>query len=442
MTGRPVFVQTLEAAKRMKARLVWLASMLPFVFAVSYGVAVLPSHVLQFLCAPLITTWAILHAPLGYQACRNLAWKARRRREVEAFAPATPGGANPFQAHHGGVEKPDELMDLGAVEDAQSKQHDTSISLQMKFFGRGVVAVLLAPMAAIVLSIHAALVTQPSAWAMGLVLSEVLCLGTLLYYVHGSPMPTREWLTSRIRAELLRREKYLLFAGVGPYRGASLEGAQEAARSRCARIQGSDASALKKMVPLRTDFGRPWATEIWQSEAHSLRLDLRRLASSYLRYRVDRQRDWFRGSARHHAILERRFASVLNVALIIAICTAVWHAIHLRGEAETASDSELSTTLWLSLVGPPLAGAILALMNLFRFRLLSHLYDWQEANLARLRNELQHWINCLPHAPDVDEPTRLYREFQTLVLETEQSLTHEMEFWGLLIGSVEFEASP
>ncbi|HJQ85625.1 MAG TPA: hypothetical protein VKA21_16165, partial [Candidatus Binatia bacterium] len=95
-------------------------------------------------------------------------------------------------------------------------------------------------------------------WSVVLVASEFCVIaGALVVEYFGLGDSHRRWIRSRLQAELLRRDRFLLRAGVGPY--LSAEDTSAVARNRIARICGHYGNPLEVVV---AEGGHHWRDEL------------------------------------------------------------------------------------------------------------------------------------------------------------------------------------
>ena len=148
-----------------------------------------------------------------------------------------------------------------ALHDAQWTYIGRAVEAQSDYFANGIIAALLAPLALLLLSLQLLKGTSEGAadaMALGLILSEILCLALLVGVALVNPEPTAEWIENRVRTELFRREQYLLLAGVGPYLDKQpSEAAAEALRRR-GEFEGADTHELPGLVPMQESSGLTW----------------------------------------------------------------------------------------------------------------------------------------------------------------------------------------
>src|SRR5262245_27502654 len=80
-------------------------------------------------------------------------------------------------------------------------------------------AVVLSPIGTVLLAIQALAFPQSGMAAMILIASEliILFIALLFSFLEMGRGTHERWLNSRLRAEILRREYFLLYARVGPY---------------------------------------------------------------------------------------------------------------------------------------------------------------------------------------------------------------------------------
>jgi len=149
--------------------------------------------------------------------------RERRRTQNPAVSLVIPTDVKKVEQYEGGQP----------LHDAQWTYIGRAAEAQGQYFATGILAAVLPPIALVLLSLQLLAVPEGGSWALGLILSEILCLGIRVYFALTDREPTAEWIVNRVRTELFRREQYLLLAGVGPYLGRdALKAHEEALRRR------------------------------------------------------------------------------------------------------------------------------------------------------------------------------------------------------------------
>ncbi|MFE7649906.1 hypothetical protein [Streptomyces phaeoluteigriseus] len=368
---------------------------------------------------------ALLHH--GYLVGREWAHRRRRHRSRErrtAWAPAA------------GVRTPIDYPNI-----LRRPSGDAPVDHQGRYRATGVRLAVLPLLAVLFLTAHTVLMAPGGVLGIGFVLAECLLLGSLVWTVWTEQQPSLPWVTSRVRAELFRREMFLLLAGVGPYLGRT---DQEAGLIRDARISllaDADPAALEQFAQLTDrdpDGGeRDWRDEVWRradDPAITLGGDLADRMRTYLDYRIRRQRLFMELAAekceRSEGVLGRTVKGVVLAAVAVAVSYAVLLATVPDGH-EPSTSTALIAVLAAGL--PPLCNSVLAVQNLLAGQRLA--VSYREARLELLGHE-----NTLRRLLGQPEAPELLAVFQSLVVRTEATLTEEVRRWRIMVAKPEFDA--
>jgi hypothetical protein len=352
-----------------------------------------------------------------------------------------------------GVKKPEQFDGGKTLHEAQWTYVGRAVEAQGNYFAIAIATAILPPMALFLLSIQLLALPAGGSWAIGLILSEVLCLGVLVYFALTNREPTSEWIENRLRTELLRREQYLFLAGVGPYlaKGDS-EAAQEALKRR-GQIEGADARTLVELVPMQEHSGLTWLEALHHKGVGKLpaRSDCLERMECYLYYRIGKQLLWFANELRDCEENERLWSRLLTGALLAAIAVAAVHAFHLS-EGRVGGDAPHNSSYWEVMVGalaivlPPLGTACLSIRAMYNFRGRSRVYAHERGLLYAHKGGLEALILEAKNLQASGVPSRdldkIDFEFRAVALRTEHSLSVEMEQWMLLMERREHEVSP
>lgn len=369
--------------------------------------------------------------------------RERRRKEHPAEKLTIPVG----------VKKPEEFDGVQTLHECQWTYIGSAVEAQGDYFANGILAAILPATALFLLSYQ--LLAQPAggSWAIGLIISEMLCLTVLAYLALTSREPTAEWIENRLRSELLRREQYLCLAGVGPYllHQNPSDAATEALR-RKGQIEGADTHSLITLVPVQETSGVTWLEGLHHKGPAKIpaRADFIQRIESYLYYRIGKQIVWFANEIRDIQENEKMWSRLLTGALLAAIAVAGIHAFHLRtfnpGVAPEHDDAYwkiVSGTL--AIVLPPLGTACLSVRAMYNFRGRSAIYEHEKSVLHLQRGALEALLREAKQSssgtPGTDAGKTDF-DFRLIALRTEQSLSFELTQWMLLMERREHEVAP
>ena len=395
------------------------------------------------LVTPVILTLSVLwwlRLLYLWQRQASFQRRERRRKKNPAEKLDIPAGVKKPEHYDGGKTLHEARWTyIGRAEDSQGK-----------YFAGGIVAAILPPLALFLLSFHLLALPAGGSWAVGLILSEILCLIVLVYLKLTGGEPTAEWIESRLRAELFRREQFLSLAGVGPYLlEKPCEVVEEALRRR-GQIKGSDAHELVALVPMQERSGLTWLEALHHRGSAKVpgRSDCIDRMESYLHYRIGKQSLWFANEIRDLQKNEELWSHLLTGSLLAAIVVAGVHAFHLYAahmEGEAFGGTAYSRVLVgaLAIVLPPLGTAFLGIRKMYNFRGSTRTYEHERRPLETHGGVLEALIQQSRQAVGAagHSLNKIDFDFRAIALRTEQSLSHELEQWMLLMERREHEGS-
>jgi hypothetical protein len=400
---------------------------------------------LQIACPLLFTLcgFSILRVLYLWQRKASFERRERRRTEHPAEKLDIPVGVRRLEQYDGGK----------TLHEAQWTYIGRAVEAQGNYFASGILAAVLPPLALLLLSFQLLALRAGGSWAIGLILSEVLCLGILVYFALTRREPTAEWIENRIRTELLRREQYLFLGGVGPYLAKEPPKAAEEALRRRSEIEGADAHSLIGLVPLQERSGLSWLEALHHRGSSKLpsRSDCIERMESYRYYRIGKQLLWFANELRDCEENERLWSQLLTGALLAAIGIAAVHAFQLA-KSLVGGDASHGSGYWdvmigaLGIVLPPLGTACLSIRAMYNFRGRSRIYEHEKGSLHAHKGTLDALIleakNVQTNAARSRNLDKIDFDFRAVALRTEHSLSVEMDQWMLMMERREHELSP
>jgi hypothetical protein len=335
---------------------------------------------------------------------------------------------------------------VSTLHDAQIRYASAASQSQGEYFSDGLLASVLAPLALLLLSLQLLMHPHGGVWAVGLIVSEILCLALLSYIALTRGAPTRNWITNRLRAELLRREQYLSVAGIGPY--LSTRDVEAECLKRRGQIEAADGGALSGLIAMQDPDGRTWM-EVAYSTKIEPHPDVVRRIETYLHYRIRRQQKWFSDEVDTCECTDKRWARLLAIMLLGAITAAVFHALELQdGAGSSAVTRPLDTwsvvTGALAIALPPVGTAVMSLRGMYDYRRRGRLYSHQGRVLALHLGALESLLqkaHCTSGAGSA-ATAELDSSFRAIALRTEHSLSLEMQQWLFLMERTEHEIAP
>lgn len=396
-------------------------------------------------CTPVcftILTWFLLR--WGYQWLRATSYQRRNKTWENDPAERIDKPNN--------VKKPVDFAGGGASHSAQWKYLPKASDAQGEYFADGILIAALSPMALLLVSLQLLVWPEGGWWAFGLILSEMLCMLFLVYLAMTKRDPTAEWIESRIRSELFRREQYLALGGVGPYLGMDAPDTSSKVLERCGRVEGARAQDLVRLIRMQDDSGMSWLESLHHKGASTLagRSDCIERMESYLYNRIGKQIQWFANSARDCEENDRSWSRSLYLTLFVAIGVGCVDTVRLFFESNRGAKPVHNDNPWILAVGmlgiflPPLSAALLSIQNMYNFRGRSRIYSHEKDLLQEKKGELG---SLLEQAKNVGTGLTDHTmkeidfKFRAIVLRTEHSLSAEMEQWMLLMEKKQIEAS-
>lgn len=295
----------------------------------------------------------------------------------------------------------------------------------------GFFTALLGPVAVLLLTVQILAFPHAGPIALTLIALELLSLMIVLsfgFFNIGSP---DEWMRCRLRAEVLRRERFLVLARVGPYLAES--DPAHAIKRRLVMIDSEDIEP-EELVPLHDEKGRTWHEFLEDARATNTPVaspDSNAVDIFYMERLLD-QKNWFSKKSTRFAKLDELFEDVAKGALVAALAVAAWHLAALyfgaHGEGERAA-SQLVTEI-LAIVLPPVGAAATGLQSVLEGRRLSRSYKDRAKKLTTLESLLVKLQS--EFAKSGAQRVEFEFQFKRLVIRTEEALASELLQWWLL----------
>ena len=381
----------------------------------------------------------------GYFLQRPYSYRRRERRRERgpAYRLSIPETTRKAEEYSGSRD----------LHDAQWVYIAPAVRAQGSYFAKGILSATLPPLAVIIASCQLLAWPGGGTWAIGLIMAEGSCLLLLIYLALTASEPTAEWIENRVRAELLRREQYLVLTGVGPYLSLDAGEAEAEAARRLSEIEAAETRALVDLIPLKDHTGTTWIESLHRRGSGSLPhyTDLRDRMDIYFYRRIGKQLLWFSNEIRDCEENDRIWRRLLTGALLIALIIALIHLgnlmAHLLRQSRSMSDNAWGLLVDISaLTLPPVAAGCVGIRGMYNFRARSRVYRHEKSQLQRQwgaleallirmhEHEHHHLCNC--------DIAQIQFEFQAIALRTEHSLSTEMEQWMLVMERSEQEVAP
>jgi hypothetical protein len=314
------------------------------------------------------------------------------------------------------------------------RRDEEAIRNQRTRFTFAFFAVALGPLAVLLLAIQVTAFPEGGAVASGLITLELAIVAIALSIAFLQMGRSHDhWLRERLRAEILRREIFLLGARVGPYLGATDAATDAIVDERLLAID-NDVKDPVDLLPLG-DADEPWrdALENAHEKGDSGDVpDFPASLNSYLEDRVAGQRSWFVKKNDQHGRRARLFEHGAKLVLTLALIVAGVHlGLLLAQEKGHKTGAVHVAVIIVAIVLPPLGAAFVGLQSISGSHRLSRSYVFHAQALERLERHLRRLKN---QVRDAKMPMdRLQFEFKRFVLETEQLLSDELRlFWFIM----------
>ena len=325
----------------------------------------------------------------------------------------------------------------------QRAAHQKAVKDQGAYYWTSIEMATLAPLALLLLALQLLFFPEPekgnaSPWAAGLIIAELALLGLLIFRSWSHLQPSHHWLSSRVRSELLRREKYLHCCRAGSYYGLTAASLEDCAKQRFHAITDPHTDLTKLLIEETITAANQAAQVTTRSLASPPDLDER--IHTYLDRRLDAQREWFDRSAHQAGKQMQLLETALKAATLLALLATVLHLVGLQlGKHMPA---------WVALgciVLPPVGTFTTTIVHFlalerraraytFRQRLLNAWHPRFERLLAQARQYRRE--------RDQTNQTTLYSEAAILVAAVEQELLAELHEFALMREKHHYEAEP
>jgi hypothetical protein len=297
------------------------------------------------------------------------------------------------------------------------------------------------PLAALLLSIQVISFPSPGPISRALIAIELAVLFVaLIMALLRTDLAGVCWVPFRLKAEVLRREQYLLKARVGAYLHCADDADLAAAVQARLAILDNEAGEPREFIPLTNPANEPWRHQLENARVAGLDGEdvddgyiakLPQLCESYYQNRLLEQETWYQGRAREHRSSDNLWESLGRVALAAAL---VFAAIHLTAMYSGDAEDALGWLVIVAIALPPISAACSEVQALLQGRQLSLSYSQYERDLAHLEARFAQLLTELRCDGALEEPGQeLAFRFKRLVLEAEELFASEMRTWSVLM---------
>lgn len=367
--------------------------------------------------------WLLVLLDSGYLLGREWAHRRRRRASRPQRAAWAPAPA---------VRRPIDYPNI-----VPRPAGDSTVDHQGRFRATGIRLAVLPALAVVFLTVQTVFLDHGSDLGLGFVLAECLLLVSMVWTVWTEQEPSRPWVTSRVRAELFRREMFLVLAAVGPYLGRTDEEAGRIRDARLSLLAGAGPAQLDgfaRLADRHTDGSEShWQDEVWRRPGEA-GTDTTDRMSTYLDYRIRRQGLFFELAAEQCGRTESVLGRVAKGAVLAAVAIALSYAALLVSGPEGDEPTVAASVIALLAAGlPPVCNTVLAVQNLLAAQRLAASYRETRQELLGHENTLRKLL-VEPVGPDVAV------SFRALAVRVESTLTEELRRWRIIVAKPEFDA--
>src|SRR5262245_55443705 len=275
------------------------------------------------------------------------------------------------------------------IQEAFDKWDALALRHQQRQKRFGFFTALLGPVAVLLLTVQILAFSHPGPVALILIGAELVSLMIALafgFFNIGSP---NVWMRHRLRAEVLRREKFLLLARVGPY---LTEVEPSTALKRRLVIIDNEQKDPALLLRLEGAAGRTWRGLLEDARADNVKTASPDPAAfeSFYEQRLLDQKNWYARKGERNAHLDELFEDAAKGVLVAALVVAALHlsALYLGPHGEGNRTLAQLIIEVLAIVLPPVGGAATALQSLFEGRRLSRSYEDRVLTLTDIEEAL------------------------------------------------------
>jgi hypothetical protein len=386
----------------------------------------------------IFAAWSLVALHCVYHLVRERGHVRRRRRDQAARdAVVIPDDVRPSVA----------FPEIDALDDAHRLAIGDIPDHQGRYRATGLKVALLPSLAVLFLSLQVIFFPAGGPAATGMAFAESLLLIVMVVVVWTNERPTYEWVQSRARAELFRREQYLLLAHVGPYLGLPEHRVVAVRDMRMGFLTHADLQTLGQLAVMAEQEVAPsfrghrlWIDALWQAGRDQVCPDTSDRMRTYLHYRLRKQILWFHLAIGKCESAEQGITRLLKTAVLAAVAVALVYATLLStGQPLNGTHQPAGIALVALLAAglPPFCGGLLAIQDLFAFRRLAMSYRETRRELVRYEAALRSLITLYEEQPE--NSLEFQTRFRALVLHTESALTQELQRWVMFVYKPEFE---
>jgi hypothetical protein len=319
---------------------------------------------------------------------------------------------------------------------AAQRAHDAEAAkYQRRTLTFAVFTVILSPLAVILLAVQAIVFPEGGRIAVSLIAAELIilvCALSMAFMRIGRAH--KHWIEERMRAELLRRESFLLEMRIGPYLG-TVEPTEHEIERRLDTLGTAETDPVD-CLELEAPGGGSW----WEQLERAARgrggpsapiPNLEERLASYLSGRVNYQREYFGSQSERHALRARLWENGAKLVLVFAAIVAALHLGTLLSNPGHGAELLHFGLVLVAIALPSIGSAMIGLLSILGSHRLSRAYRYNARALQKLAHECSDL--CKRVTAGVEKAEELDYEAKRLVMRTEELLSDDLRQWWLIM---------
>jgi len=310
---------------------------------------------------------------------------------------------------------------------ARDKWDEIAMKEQTSVLRFGKYNAVLIPIAVLLLTVQILAFSANLPIAIFLIALELIILSISIFVLFAEIGPNpKGWAEARMRAEIFRREDFLLLTRVGPYlERETIHDLEAVVNVQLRKIDTPDSDPMD-YIRLQDSHDSPEIS--WRDMLE----DTKKSASpepesldEYLRDRLNNQQEWYSRKTVERYKTNAWFEHVTRGVLIAALVLASMHLIAL-----ISAPTKLKLLIEILAITLPAVGAAFgSLQAFFQYRRISRTYDFY----SRALNCCAGVMTALQGQTHHMEKGLYLKNFKRLVLKTEELLASELYQWYFFI---------
>jgi len=250
----------------------------------------------------------------------------------------------------------------------------------------------------------------------------------------------RRWISERLRAELLRREQYLLQMRVGPY--LMTPSPTEHDVDQRLLLLDSEETDPEDCLELEDPVRGTWWDSLEDNRSSPGATSLPCVPDCVEQYRKDRVeslRNYFRSRSESHGAEARLWENAAKTVLVLALVVAAVHLGMLVSDAHV-SEAAHNALILLAIGLPAVGGALVGLLSISGSNRLHRAYEYNAKELQKIEARLLDLVHEMESKARPVE--QLAYEAKRLVLQTEELISDDARQWWLIMSPEAPKAGP